>query len=140
MIIFHSAIRPRDDKDPNNHFDIFSGVEADKPIKSVIKSKEYVLPDVRTITLSPDDLVGRTFLKQPKEDEQRFWARIVRKIVEMEENEEKIKFLVELPDEEQDEIMAYNDIIDIIANQYDDELNNPKESGCLSVLQPTRVR
>ena len=76
-IIFHSAIRPRGDKDPNNHLDIFGGVEADKPIKSVNKSKEYALPDVRTITFSPDDLVGRTFLKQPEEDGQCFQARIV---------------------------------------------------------------
>ena len=44
-----------------------------------------------------------------------------------------------MPDEEQDEIMAYNDIIDIIADQYDDELNNPERSGCSRVLQPTRV-
>ena len=57
-----------DDKDPNNHLDIFGSVEADKPIKSVIKSKEYALPDVRAITFSPDDLAGRTFLKQPEED------------------------------------------------------------------------
>ena len=127
-IIYLSAVRPRDDKDPNNRFHIFGGVEADKPIKSVIKSKEYALPDVRAITFSPDDLVGRTFLKQPEEDGQRFRARIVRKIIEMEENEEKIKFLVKLPDEEQDEIMAYNDIIDIIADQYDDELNNPERT------------
>ena len=61
---------------------------------------------------------------QPKEDGQRFRARIVCKIIEMEENKEKIKFLVKLPDEEQDEIMAYSDIIEIIADQYDDELNN----------------
>ena len=66
----------------------------------------------------------KTFLKQPEEDGQRFRARIVRKIIEMEENEQNIKFLVKLTDEEQDEIMAYNDIIDIIADQYDDELNN----------------
>ena len=46
--------------------------------------------------------------------------------VEMEEKEENIKFLVKLPDEEQDEIMAYNDIIDTIVDQYDDELNNPE--------------
>ena len=78
------------------------------------------------ITFSPDNLVGRTLLKQPEEDEQRFRARIVHKIIEMEENEEKIKFLVKLPDEEQDGNMAYNDIIDIIADQYDDELNNPE--------------
>ena len=125
-VIYRSAVRPWDDKDPNNRLDIFGGVEADKPIKSIIKSKEYALPDVRAITFSPDDLVGRTFLKQPEGDGQRFRARTVRKIIEMEANEEKIKFLVKLPDEEQDEIMAYNDIIDIIADQYDDELNNPE--------------
>ena len=65
----------------------------------------------------------------------------------MEENEEKIKFLVQLPNEEQDEIMAYNDIIDIIADQYDDELNNPERKwlfkcitaheGPLSTKHPT---
>ena len=88
-IIYRSAVRPWDDKDPNNHLDIFGGVEADKPIKSVIKSKEYALPDVCAITFSPDDLVGRTFLKQPEEDGQRFRARIVCKIIEMEENEKR---------------------------------------------------
>ena len=72
------------------------------------------------ITFSPDDLVERTFLKQPEDDGQCFRARIVRKIIEIEENKEKIKFLVKLPDKERDEIMAYNDIIDIIADQYDD--------------------
>ena len=56
-IIYHSAIRPRDDNDPNNRSETFGSVEADKPIKSVIKSKEYTL-----------SLVGRTFLKQPAED------------------------------------------------------------------------
>ena len=44
-----------------------------------------------------------------------------------------------MADEEQDEIMAYNDIMDIIANQYDDELNNPKRKWLLKVLQPLRV-
>ena len=32
-IIFRSAVRPREDKDPHNHLGIFGGVEADKPIK-----------------------------------------------------------------------------------------------------------
>ena len=54
-IIYHSAIRPHDDKDPNNHLDIFGGAEADKPINSVIKSKEYALPDVHAFSFSPDD-------------------------------------------------------------------------------------
>ena len=107
-IIFHSANSPRGDKDPNNYLDIFGSVEADKPIKSIIKSKAYALPRRARDYFLTRDLVGRTFLKQPKEDGQRFQARTVRKIIEIEENEEKIKFLVKLPDEEQDEIMAYN--------------------------------
>ena len=49
-VIYHSAVRPRDDNEPNNHLETFGSVEADKPIKSVIESKEYALPDVRVIT------------------------------------------------------------------------------------------
>ena len=55
---------------------------------------------MRAITFSPNDLVGRTFLKQPEEDGQRSRARIVRKIIELEDNKEKIKFLVKLPEED----------------------------------------
>ena len=105
-------------RDSNNHLDIFGSVEADKPIKSIIKSKEYALPDVRAITFSPS-------LSSPKKmgsvSELELSVRSLRR-----KNEEKIKFLVKCPDEEQDEIMAYNDIIDIIADQHDDELNNPE--------------
>ena len=123
-IIYHSAVRPRDDNDPNNRLETFGGVETDKPIKSVIKSKEYALPDVRVITFSPDELVGRTFLKQPEGDGKRSRARIVRKIIELEDYEEKIKFLVKLPEEDEDEILAYNEIIDIIADQYNEDLQD----------------
>ena len=66
--------------------------------------------------IPPDDLVGRTFLKQPAEDGWHSRAHIVRKIIELEDNEEKIKFLIKLPEEDQDEILAYNEIIDIIAD------------------------
>ena len=54
-IIYQSAVTPRDDNDPNNHLEKFGGVEADKPSKSVIKSKDYTLPDVRAITFHSDD-------------------------------------------------------------------------------------
>ena len=42
----------------------------------------------------------------------------------MDENEEKIKFLVKLPDDDQGEILAYNEILDIIQDQYDKEQTN----------------
>ena len=127
-IIYRSAVRPRDDEDlVNNRLEPFGGSEIDKPVKSVIKSREYALPDVRAITFNPDELLGRTFLKQPTEDGERLRARIVRKVIEMENNKEKIKFLVSLPDQDQDEILSYNEIIDIIADQYDEEQNNPEK-------------
>ena len=81
---------------------------------NVIKSTERATPNVRAVGFSPDDLIGRTFLKQPTEDGERFCATIVRKILEMEGNEEKIKFLLKLPDKRQDEIMEYNDIVNLM--------------------------
>ena len=71
--------------------------------------------------------MGRTFLKQPTEDGTRYRAKIVRKIIEMDENEEKIKFLVKLPDDDQDKILAYNEILDIIQDQYDEEQSNTNQ-------------
>jgi hypothetical protein len=125
-IIYRSAVRARNDKDePNNRLEPFGGNESEKPIKAVIMSRELPLPDVRSPMFTPDDLVGRTFLKQPEEDGQRFRARIVRKIIEMENNEEKIKFLCKLPESDQDEILAYNDIIDYIEQQYSKEQDDP---------------
>jgi hypothetical protein len=101
----------------------------------VIKSRELALPDVRSPTFSPDDLVGCTFLMQPQEDGQRFRARIVRKIIEMDENEEKIKFLLTLSDKDHDEIMAYNDIIDLIADQYEEEQTDPEKQWLFKAIQ-----
>ena len=84
--------------------------------------------------------MGRTFLKQPEEDGRRSRARIVRKIIELEDNEEKIKFLVKLPEEDQDEILAYYEIIDIIADQYDEELQDTERKWMLKVSLQTKVR
>ena len=40
----------------------------------------------RMVTIDPKDLIGRTFLKDSEEDGQRFRARVVRAIVEKEED------------------------------------------------------
>jgi hypothetical protein len=99
-IIYHwaSAVRPHDDEDlVNNHLEPFGGSQIDKPIKSVIKSREYALPVVRAITFSLDELLETTFLKQPTKDGEQSHAHIVQKIIEMENNDtEKITFLVRL--------------------------------------------
>ena len=38
-----------------------------------------------------------------------------------------INFLVKLPEEDQDEILAYNEILDILQDQYEDEQSNPDQ-------------
>ena len=43
----------------------------------------------------------------------------------MEDNEEKIKFLLTLDDPDRDKIMEYNELLDIINRQVQDELENP---------------
>ena len=60
----------------------------------------------------------------------------------MDENEEKIKFLVKLPDDDQDKILAYNEILDIIQDQISTTKNSriPISSGHLRELPRMKVR
>ena len=125
-VIYHSAVRPQDPNLLNNRLDPFNGDDTKRPVKEVIKTREYAAPNVRAATFTPDDLLGRTFLMQPEEDGQRFRARIVKKINEMDNNEEKTKFLCKLDSEDYDVIMDYNDILDLVERQYEEEINDPE--------------
>ena len=53
------------------------------------------------VTIDPKDLIGRTFLKDSEEDGQRFRDRVVRAIVDKEDNLKKgseyMKFICEVP-------------------------------------------
>ena len=72
----------------------------------------------RMVTIDPKDLFGRTFLKDSEEDGQRFRARVVRAIVEKEEDLKKgaeyMRFICEVPNSTVDEIYTYNEILDHI--------------------------
>ena len=70
-IITRSAVRSRSET-PNKRLDIFTDDPDAKPVKNVIKSRQAATPNVRAPTFQPDDLLGRTFLMQPKEDGQCF--------------------------------------------------------------------
>jgi Reverse transcriptase (RNA-dependent DNA polymerase) len=69
-------------------------------------------------------LVGRTFLAQEQEDGTRFRKRISEKIEEMENGEKRIKFLVRRSESDQEEILSYDELINLIADQYDQEAND----------------
>ena len=106
-----SALKPHEKNlriDPNKSEDI-----------DVIKSKWDHDGEAPTMpTFDPSDLIGRTFLKPPEEDGQRFRAKIVEAIVDHEQdlakNPDKVKFLCSVNGDEYEEILSYNEIIDHI--------------------------
>jgi hypothetical protein len=72
----------------------------------------------RMVTIDPKDLIGLTFLKDAEEDGQRFRVRVVRAVVDREEELKKgseyTTFICEVPNSTVDKIFTYNEILDHI--------------------------
>ena len=91
-------------------------------VPEVVKSKhDQELKEGKTLpTIDPEDLIGRTFLKEPEEDGQRFRVKIIEAIAnnqhDLAERKENIKFRCSVDDGCYEEIVSYNDIIDHIEN------------------------
>jgi hypothetical protein len=69
---------------------------------------------------TPDELLNRTFLHEV--DGQRMRARVVRKIMDNDaHNHQNIKFLLEVGAGEFDEIIAYNELSDLVERQVNEE-------------------
>ena len=79
-------------------------------------------------SFSPDDLIGKTYLCQPNEDGERFKATVVRKVIDKNESLEadRLKFLVRVDDkgEANDEILTYNELLDYLEKQTQEEADN----------------
>ncbi|MFA9289401.1 MAG: reverse transcriptase domain-containing protein, partial [Weeksellaceae bacterium] len=86
----------------------------------------------RMVTIDPKDLIGRQFLKDSEEDGQRFRARVVRAVIDKEEDlkkgSEHIKFICEVPNSTVDEILTYNEILDYIAKETQDIENDTEQT------------
>ena len=133
-IIYWSAVRPRHDPSVSampylSRGEIAEPVRPPKPIVEIVSDKvatESGKPK-RIFEFQPDDLLGRTYLTDKNEYGECFRATIVRKITERDEqiegDEERIKFLVRLDDEEKDKILSYNELLDIVEAQYAEELD-----------------
>jgi hypothetical protein len=78
----------------------------------------------RMVTIDPKELIGSTLLKDSEEDGQRFRARIVRAVLENEDNTKKdpsyLKFVCEIPNSPVDEMYTYNEILDFIERDKND--------------------
>ncbi len=71
-------------------------------------------------TFDPSDLIGRTFLTKPNEDGERFRARVMRPILD---ESKTLKLLLKFDDDKADEICAYNEVLDHINSQMEDEID-----------------
>ena len=80
-------------------------------------------------TISPDELVTRTYLTEPDDNGQRFRAKIVKRIVDLEqgleEHPDRTQFLVTYEGNNRlDEIVAYNQVLEALEDQLLDDPNN----------------
>ena len=124
-LIFHSAVcSALTDTERNLRLDPFGGEESHKPI-SIVKSSGTLDDQLNPLrsqaqTFDPDELIGMTYLKDREEDGQRLRAKIVRKIIETDEATEKqcINYLVHVDKADMDEIISYNEVVDMLECQF----------------------
>jgi hypothetical protein len=84
------------------------------------------------VTIDPKDLIRRTFLKETEEEDgQRFIARVVRAIIdkddELKKGSDDIKFIWKVPNSTLDEIFTYNEILDHIEKDNNDIERDTKQ-------------
>jgi hypothetical protein len=83
-------------------------------------------PNLKLPHFSPDELLGLTFIHNMP-DGRKVRASVARKIRDDDAaNHQKIKFLVQISNGELDEVIAYNELSNIIQDQHNQELNEPE--------------
>jgi hypothetical protein len=126
-ILYRSSVRSANIPGATNlRLTAQDGESGPKPIKFIKsrrteKKNSYAIKELPGFT--PDDLIGRTFLTDTRDDGERFRARITRKILDPDKPSD-VKFLVEINDGEYDEILAYNEILDKIETDLDKEFHD----------------
>jgi hypothetical protein len=80
-------------------------------------------------TISPDELVTRTYLTEPDDNGQRFRAKIVKRIVDLEQGLEEhpdcTQFLVTYEGNDRlDEIVVYDQVLEALEDQLLDDPND----------------
>ena len=125
QIIYRSTVRSALNQDERNlRLDELKFSDPSEPVADILSAvaldKGEQEPG-RIPTISPDDIIGCTYLTDPTEDEQRFRARIVRQIQDHEddvnEQPDKKRFLVSINDDQAEEVVSYNEILDHIEKE-----------------------
>ena len=128
-IICRSNLRPVQPGLMNKRLDLLSGEDLKLPTNPVLKSRHDFPPEpgeqpseeakpAETPVIIPNDLIGRTFLMEPREDGQRFRARIVQCIEDhenqLEKNTDRIKFKCSINNDEFEDILSYDQVLEHI--------------------------
>jgi hypothetical protein len=132
QVITRSAVRSAlDPLNPNLRTSFGVGETNGEPLlfsASDLSGLDIAPPDLKLPHFSPDELVGLTFIRDTA-DGQKFRAKVARQIVDTDAaNHQKIKFLIEMSNGQLDEILAYNELSDIIEQQHEDELHAPDDA------------
>jgi hypothetical protein len=121
-VIHRSVIRTAlDEASANGRVDNHDG-EANVPaiIKSVRDNGNGEIGGEQLVYIDTEELIGRTFLTQPKEDGQWFRAHIVKAVEEheldTEDDPSRIKFLCSMNNDAFEEVVSYNEILQFLEN------------------------
>ena len=128
-VIHRSSLRSAyGEKDKNKRLE--PAKDPNEPIMYVKSTSDYGDPALKTLPgYSPDDLIGRTFIKDVGDE--KFRAKIKRKIVQ-ESNipgePDGISFLVESDNGNFDEIISYSDILGYLEKLAENDLGSEDET------------
>ncbi len=146
-VIYRSAVRPRDPKNPNKRLVPDGG---EPPSSSPLPPSKKLLPPSEKPTnfvtsrhdddpsvhkpmpeFDPKDLIGRTFLLPPEENGERFRAKVTQQVIKkMEDDEEarkeEIHFLIDIGNGKLEELISFNQLLDYLEqNEADESIMDP---------------
>jgi hypothetical protein len=120
-------------------------IQSRDDIDSHLTNPKHLTTLSPTPIVDPDDLVGRTFLLDKQSDGQQSRARIVKMIddhdYKLDNNKDRIKFLLSVNDNTSEEIISYNQLLDYLAKNDNNDViwkfkRITSHQGPLSVKHP----
>lgn len=134
-VINRSLIRPADPSDPNLRAESLGGESEDAIVPVIHSRHDDMLQDSKqpntqetmvTPIINTDELIGHTFLMDKQDDGQQFRARVVKLIddhtSQLESDKHRIKVLLSLDDDTREEVITYNQLLDYLAKDKDNDI------------------
>ena len=83
-------------------------------------------------TFDPSDLIGRTFLLPPEENEERHRAKVTKQVVEIIDEDngqrvENINFILDIGNGKVEELVSYNQLLEQLENAQDHDMGMDQE-------------